>query len=114
MIAKELQHNYLLRQMVPVMHIVATVATSRFRYSALLIHWADAELDMLQAKWLQVHRAAAWRLPLSFPSEPLMLPSADWGCLVAHPVMPIVLALVKQFEQLVVLPDPIQRRERSS
>jgi hypothetical protein len=55
MIAKIRLHNYLLSQMVPAMHMVAT---SRFCYSAPLVPWTDAELDKLHAKWMQVHLAA--------------------------------------------------------
>jgi hypothetical protein len=73
MIAKVRRHNYLLSHMVPAMHMVAT---SRFRYSALLVPWTDAELDKLHAKWLQVHWAA-WRLPPGFPSAQLRFLSAD-------------------------------------
>ncbi len=55
MIAKIRRHNYLLSQMVPAMHMVAT---SLFRYSAPMVPWTDAELDKLHAKWIQIHRAA--------------------------------------------------------
>jgi hypothetical protein len=74
-VAKMRRHNYLLSHIVPAMHMVAT---SRFRYSAPLVSWTDAELEKLHAKWLQVHRVA-WRLPPGFPSAPLMFPSADGG-----------------------------------
>ena len=104
MVVKVRRHNYLLSQMVPAMHMVAT---SRFRYSAPLVPWTDAELDKLHAKWLQVHRAA-WRLPPGFPSAPLMFPSADGGCPVAHPLVPMVQALAKHVEQLVALPDELR------
>jgi hypothetical protein len=91
MIAKVPRHNYLLSQMVPAMHMVAT---SRFRYLTPLVSWTDAELHKLHPKWLQVH-LAAWRLPPSFPSALLMFPSADGGFPVAHPVVPMVQALAK-------------------
>jgi hypothetical protein len=83
------------------------VATSRFWYSAPLVPLTDAELDKLHMKWLQVHRAA-WRLPPGFPSAPLMFPSADGGCLVAHPVVLMVQALAMYIEQLVALPDELR------
>jgi hypothetical protein len=100
MIAMIRRHNYLLGQMVPAMHMVAT---SRFRYSAPLVPWADAELDKLHAKWIQIHRTAP-----SFASAPLMFPSADGGCPVAHPVVLMVQALAKHVEQLVALPDELR------
>ncbi len=71
-------------QMVPAMHMVTT---SRFRYSAPLVPWRDAELDKLHAVWLhwQVERVAAWRLPSGYASAPLLLPSRCGGCPVEHP-----------------------------
>jgi hypothetical protein len=42
------QHRYLLSQMVPAMQ---TVASGRFRYSAALVQWTDAELDRLHKAW---------------------------------------------------------------
>jgi len=53
-------HRYRLGQMVPAMQMVAA---ARFRYSAALVPWTDAELDQLHKVWLQVHRAcvsSAW------------------------------------------------------
>ncbi len=55
LVSKARRHKYLLCQMVLAMHMVAT---SRFRYSAPLVPWRDAELDKLHAAWLQVERAA--------------------------------------------------------
>ena len=104
MIAKIRRHSYLLSQMVPAMHMVTT---SRFRYSAPLVPWTDAELNKLHAKWMQVHRAA-WRLTPGFASAPLMFPSDVGGCPVAHPVVPMVQALAKHVEQLVALPDELR------
>ena len=42
-------HRYLLGQMVPAMHMVAT---ARFRYSAPLVAWTDSELRRLHLSWL--------------------------------------------------------------
>ena len=98
-------HKLLLGQMVPAMHIVAT---SRFRYSAPLIPWTDAELNNLHRVWLQVHRAA-WRLPPGFPSAPLTLPSEHGGSPVTHPRVMLVQALAKHIEQLVALPDDLRQ-----
>lgn len=97
-------HQYLISQMVPAMHMVAT---ARFRYSAPLVPWTDAELDKLHKVWLQVHRAA-WTLPPSFAGAPLTLPSVMGGCPVAHPRVMLVQALAKHVEQLVALPDEIR------
>jgi hypothetical protein len=83
------------------------IATCRFRFSAPLVPWTDAELDKLHAKWLQVH-CSAWRLPSGFPSAPLMFPSADGGCPVAPPVVLMMQALAKLVEQLVALPDELR------
>ena len=83
------------------------VAASRFRYSAPLVPWTDAELDGLHRVWLQVQRAA-WRLPPGYPSAPLSFPSARGGCPEAHPVVTMVQALAKHIEQLVALPDELR------
>jgi hypothetical protein len=48
-------------------------ATSRFRYSAPLVPWTEAELDKLHIKWLQIQRAA-WKPPPGYPSAPLAFP----------------------------------------
>jgi hypothetical protein len=61
--------------MVPAMQMVASV---RFRYSAALVPWTDAELDQLHKVWLQVH-CAAWRLPPGFASAPFVLPEPQAG-----------------------------------
>jgi ribonuclease HI len=98
------RHQYLLGQMVPAMRMVAA---SRFRYSAPLVPWTDAELDRLHRVWLQVQRAA-WRLPPGYPSAPLLFPSARGGCPEAHPVVLMVQALAKHIEQLVALPDGLR------
>ena len=97
-------HRYLLGQMVPAMNMIAT---ARFRYSAPLIAWTDAELRRLHMSWLQVHKAA-WRLPPGYPSAPLMFPSVHGSCPVAHPVVHMVQALAKHVEQLVALPDSLR------
>jgi len=104
LVSKARRHKYLLCQMVPAMHMVAT---SRFRYSAPLVPWRDAELDKLHAVWLQVERAA-WRLPPGYASAPLLLPSRCGGCPVAHPKVIMVQALAKHIEQLVALPDELR------
>ena len=103
-VTKTRRHQYLLCQMVPAMRMVAT---ARFRYSAPLVPWTDAELDKLHAVWLQIQRAA-WRLPPGYPSAPLIFPSARGGCPEAHPVVPMIQALAKHIEQLVALPDELR------
>ena len=40
---------------------IGSVATARFRYSAALTQWTDAELEELCKIWMQVEKAA-WRL----------------------------------------------------
>ncbi len=103
-VIKTRHHQYLLCQMVPAMRIVAT---ARFRYSAPLVPWTDAELDKLHAVWLQIQRAA-WRLPPGYPFAPLLFPSARWGCPEARHVVPMIKALAKHIEQLVALPDELR------
>ena len=98
-------HKYLLGQMVPAMHMVAA---SRFRYSAPLVPWTDAELNRLYRVWLQVHRAA-WRLTPGFPSGQLTLPSERGGCPLEHPIVSMIQALSKHIEQLVALPDDLRQ-----
>ena len=98
-------HKYLLGQMVPTMR---AVAASRFRYSAPLVLWTDAELQQLYRVWLQVERSA-WRLPPGFPSAPLTLPSDHGGCPLAHPRVLLIQALSKHIEQLVALPDDLRQ-----
>jgi hypothetical protein len=46
MVVKVRNHKYLLGQMVPAMRMMTT---ARFRYSAPLVPWTDAELDKLHA-----------------------------------------------------------------
>jgi hypothetical protein len=74
------------------------VAASRFLFSAPLVPWTDAELDVLHSKWLQVQRAA-WRLLPGYPSAPLVIPAKHGGCAEMHPVVPLVQALAKHIEQ---------------
>ena len=83
------------------------VATSRFRYSAPLVPWTEAELDKLDTKWLQIQRKA-WKLPPGYPSAPLAFPSACGGCAEMHPLVPMIQALAKHVEQLVALPDELR------
>jgi hypothetical protein len=64
--AKVLLHNYLLSQMMSAMHMVVI---SRFRYSAQLVPWTDAELDQPHAKWQQVHTDSIGRPGLETASE---------------------------------------------
>ena len=99
------QHRYLLAQMTPAMQMVAS---GRFRYSAALVPWTDAELDKLHKVWLQVHRAA-WRLAPGFPSAPFVLPEKQGGIPLAHPRVAIVQALTTHIEQLCALPDELQQ-----
>jgi hypothetical protein len=86
------------------------VATARFRYSAPLVLWTDAELDKLHAVWLQI-QLAAWRPPPGYPSAPIVFSSAWGGCTEAHPVVPMIQPLAKHIEQLVALPASDELRE---
>jgi hypothetical protein len=97
-------HKYLLGRMVPAMRMVATL---RFRQSAPLVPWTEAELDKLHIKWLQIQRAA-WKLPPGYPSAPLAFPSACGGCAEMHPLVPMIQALAKHVEQLVALPEELR------
>jgi hypothetical protein len=101
-------HQFLFRQMVPAMHMIAS---SRFRYSAPLVPWTDAELDELHRIWLQVHKAS-WRVPPSFASAPLLFPSDSGGCPVDHPLVHVIQALAGHIEQLVALPDALRETTR--
>ncbi len=98
-------HCYRLGQMVLAMQMVAAV---RFRYSAALVPWNDAELDQLHKVWLQVHRAA-WRLQLGFASAPFVLPEAQAGLTVLHPRVVLIQALTTLIEQLCALPSCVSR-----
>jgi hypothetical protein len=84
------------------------VASARFRYSAALVPWSDAELDRLYTTWLQVHRAA-WRLTPGFPSAPFVLPGEQSGLPVSHPRVALVQALTTHIEQLYALPDDLRQ-----
>jgi ribonuclease HI len=99
-------HRYRLGQMVPAMQMVAA---ARFRYSAALVPWTDAELDQLHKVWLQVHRAA-WRLPPGFASAPFVLPEAQAGLTVPHPRVVLIQALTTLIEQLCALPDELRQQ----
>ena len=98
-------HRYLLSQMVPAMQMVAS---ARFRYSAALVPWTDAELDQIHKVWLQVHRSA-WRLTPGYASAPLVLPETKGGCPVAHPRVLMIQALTTHIEQLCALPDELRQ-----
>ena len=91
--------------MVPAMQMVAS---ARFRYSAALVPWTDAELDQIHKVWLQVHRSA-WRLTPGYASAPLVLPEAKGGCPVAHPRVLMIQALTTHIEQLCALPDELRQ-----
>ena len=99
-------HKYNLDQMVDAMHMVAS---SRFRYSAPLVPWTDAQLDRLHVLWIGLAKAA-WRLPPSFPAAPLKLPLSQGGSPVPHPRVYLVQALSTHIEQLVALPDDLRDR----
>ena len=107
--AKELgglakRHEYLLGQMVPAMQMVRA---SRFRYSAPLVPWTDAEMEDLHSVWLRVHKAAWWLTP-SYAAAPFRLPSENGGCPEVQPRVILVQALAKHIEQLVALPDDLR------
>jgi hypothetical protein len=89
--------------MVPAMHMVAT---ARFRYSAPLVPWTDAQLEKLHRVWLQVQRAA-WRLPPGYPSAQLSFPVHE-GAVPRNPVVHMVHVFAKHIEQLVALPDGLR------
>jgi hypothetical protein len=96
-------HRYLLSRMVPAMQMVVS---ARFRYSAALVPWTDAELDQIHKVWLQVHRSA-WRSTPGDASAPLVLPETKGGCPVAHPRVLMIQALATHIEQLCALPDEL-------
>ena len=83
------------------------VAASRFRYSAALVQWTDADLEELFKIWMQVERAA-WKLQRSFPSAQFRLPSDSGGTPVDHPRVVLVQALAIHITQLVALPDELR------
>lgn len=85
------------------------MASSRFRYSAPLVPWSDAQLDLLHRKWVGLSKAA-WRLPRSFPAAPLTFPSSHGGTPVPHPRVYLVQALATHVEQLVAFPDDLRDR----
>jgi hypothetical protein len=94
------RHQYLVGQMVPAMQMVCS---SRFRYSAPLVPWTDAELEDMQRVWLRVHKAA-WLLPPGYPGAPFLLPSGQGGEPIGHPRVVLTQALAKHIEQLVRRP----------
>jgi hypothetical protein len=98
-------HRYLLSQMVPAMDMVAS---ARFRYSAALVQWSDAELDRLYKTWLQIHRAA-WSLTPGFPSAPFVLLGEQAGLPVSHPRVALVQALRTHIKQLCALPNDLRQ-----
>ncbi len=99
-------HKYNLDQIVEPIQLVAS---SRFRYSAPLVPWSDAQLDLLHRKWVGLSKAA-WRLPRSFPAAPLTFPSSHGGTPVPHPRVYLVQALATHVEQLVAFPDDLRDR----
>jgi len=99
-------HRYNLDQMV---QPIQSVASSRFRYSAPLVPWSDAQLDHLHAKWAGLSKAS-WKLPPSFPSAPLTFPPSHGGLPIPHPRVYLVQALATHIEQLVAFPDDLRER----
>ena len=97
-------HQYLVGQMVPAMHMVCT---SRFRYSAPLVPWTDAELEDMQLLWLRVQKAA-WHLPPGYSGAPFLMPVEHGGEALEHPKVVLMQALAKHIEQLVALPDELR------
>ena len=95
------RHENLQGQMVPAMQ---TVRAGRFRYSAPLVPWTDAEMEDLHSVWLRVHKAAWWLTPGN-AAAPFRLPSENGGC-------PEV-ALAKHIEQLVALPVDLPVRKET-
>ena len=99
-------HKYEFDQMVDSMQMVAS---SRFRYSATLTPWSDAQLDRLHTRWIGLAKTA-WRLPPAFPGAPLLFPTLQGGSPVPHPRVYLVQALATHIEQLVALPDQLRER----
>jgi len=99
-----MDHQMPLSIMVPSMRMVAA---ARFRYSAALVPWTDADLDRLFKVWMQVERAA-WKLQCSFPSAQFRLPPEAGGMQLEHPKVVLIQALSTHVRQLVALPDCVR------
>ena len=97
-------HQMPLPLMVPSMRMVAA---SRFRYSAALVPWTDAQLEELFKVWMQVERAA-WKLQGSFPSAQFRLPPDSAGTPLEHPRVVLIQALSTHVRQLVALADDLR------
>ena len=97
-------HQIPMSFIVPAMRMVAA---ARFRYSAALVPWTDAELEELFKVWMQVERAA-WKLQRSFPSAQFRLPPDTGGTPIDHPRVVLVQALATHVRQLVALPDGLR------
>jgi hypothetical protein len=81
------------------------VASARFRYSADLVPWTDAELDCSVHKvWLQVHSSVA-----GYASAPFVLPEDKGGFPVAHSRVLMIQALTTHIEQLCALPYELRQ-----
>ena len=98
------EHDLPLPLMVPSMRMISA---ARFRYSAALVPWTDAELEDLFTVWLQVERAT-WRLQRSFPSAQFCLPHTCGGVPLEHPRVVLIQALSTHVRQLVALPDSLR------
>ncbi|NBO64558.1 MAG: hypothetical protein EBU88_06900 [Acidobacteria bacterium] len=99
-------HKYNLDQMVGA---TLMVASSRFRYSAPLVPWPDAELNRLHLKWIGLAKVA-WKVHPGFPAAPFKFPTSQAGSPVPHPRVYLVQALSTHIEQLVALPDELRDR----
>ena len=97
-------HEKPLFLMLPAMRMVCA---ARFRYSAALVPWTDADLEKLFKIWMQVEKAT-WRLPPGFPSASFQLPVDSAGAPLEHPRVTLIQALATHVRQLVALPDELR------
>jgi hypothetical protein len=80
------------------------VASSRFRYSALLVLWPHVQLDRLHMIWISLAKAAWKGLPY-FPAAPFRVPNSQASSRAPDPKLYLVQALATHVEQLVALRD---------
>lgn len=97
------KHGYTVKQIVGIAH---SVATARFRFSAPLVPWTDAQLDKLHKLWIRIEKAA-WLLPPSCPNVLFWLPQSQAGVTVQHPKVMYIQALKQHIEQLALWDDDV-------
>ena len=102
------KHHYTTEQMTAVM---SSITESRFRFSAALVPWTNAQMTELYRRWTMVHKLA-FRLQKGLAGALFNLPSSAAGSPLPHPRVALLQALTQHVEQLVLWDDDIRAQAR--